>query len=322
MELTQHRYAIEHLLSNRIPRAAVEEEAGGVGRSSLAESGGLGLMELFPPREHLATGIIAISINGLGKGDEMLQHQRSPIRSAGLSQSITTAASASSAASSHRSREATVLADAVRRLNKRICLIDQLAAGEAVGAERGLASRLALPLVKVHSVGNCIAYAHLDVGGKDAANQLAAFGVLLVQLFEEAEPPPQPEVEAESEEEGLTCRLQIGLHIGPTICGVVEGPQFLLLHETLDFALRLATTVPPNPIDRSILLASTDFIGRRGVQSLSGAQAVGLNAGSEVFLWANESSQIPRLINAMRPVLNATIQPPVVRNRVSCTDYF
>ena len=106
---------------------------------------------------------------------------------------------------------------------------------------------------------------------------------------------------------------------------MVEGPQFLLLHETLDFALRLANTFPATPIDRSILLISTDFVNHRGAQSLTGLQAIGLNGGgtsNEVFLWANESQQIQRLVTAMRPVLSAAIQPPVVRNRVSCVTFF
>lgn len=104
----------------------------------------------------------------------MLQHQRSPIRTAGLSQSITTtattASSSNSVSASHRSREATVIADAVRRLNRRMCLIDQMACGGAneedqeliessVGRVIESISRPSLPLVKVNSVGNCVAYA-------------------------------------------------------------------------------------------------------------------------------------------------------------------
>lgn len=114
-----------------------------------------------------------------------------------------------------------------------------------------------------------------------------------------------------------------GLHIGGTVSGVVDGPQFLLLHETLDFALRLANATPPAPMDRSLLLASTDFVARRGTESLVGAQPIGVNGGgcsanaSDVFLWAADIQHVPRLIAIMRPVLSTIIQPPVFRNRVS-----
>ena len=102
----------------------------------------------------------------------MLLHQRSPIRSAGLSQSVTTTASSSTTAS-HRSREATVVADAVRRLNKRMCLIDQVVCEDCdtdtmdTIVSRALESTTfpSLPLVKVHSVGNCVAYALLEAVG-------------------------------------------------------------------------------------------------------------------------------------------------------------
>ena len=101
--------------------------------------------------------------------------------------------------------------------------------------------------------------------------------------------------------------------------GVLEGPQFVLLHETLEFVLRLATATPPSPLDRSMIVASSEFIGRRGGESMPGFQPIGVNGGgvNDVFLWTNEIAQIPRLAASMRPVLSASIQPPVVRIRVS-----
>lgn len=191
MDLTGRRFALEHLLDNQIPRAHLPTEPS----NTLAESCTYpsSLSDMFPPREHLATGVIAISIYGIGtggcalcyllkvlssrvfntliagKGDDMLQYQRSPIRSVALSQSITTTATASSSTASRRSREATVIADAVRRLNRRICLIDQMACGGDVEIMGNAVNRIVkslskppLPLVKVHSVGNCVAYALLD----------------------------------------------------------------------------------------------------------------------------------------------------------------
>lgn len=112
----------------------------------------------------------------------------------------------------------------------------------------------------------------------------------------------------------------VGLHVGATVSGVVDGPQFLLLHETLDCALRLANSSPPSPVDKSIVVASSDFVAHRGGDCLVGLQAIGLNSsngGTDAFLWCSEVQQIPRLSTAMRPVLSAAIQPPIVRNRVS-----
>lgn len=331
VDLIGRRFALEHLLDNQIPRAHLPTEP----TNTLAESCTYpsSLSDMFPPREHLATAVIAVAIHGTGKGDDMLQYQRSPIRSAALSQSITTTATASSSSSStasRRSREATVIADAVRRLNRRICLIDQMACGgdaemmgNAVNRIIKSLSKPSLPLVKVHSVGNCVAYALLDADSKDSPSQLGLFAAFLIQLFEELESQclQKSSEEFRSGDEALACRLQIGLHIGATVSGVVDGPQFLLLHETLDFALRLANATPPAPIDRSLLLASADFTARWGTESLVGAQPIGVNGGggstsaSDVFLWSTEIQHIPHLIAAMRPVLSTAIQPPVFRNR-------
>uniref|UniRef100_A0A0R3WA41 Guanylate cyclase domain-containing protein n=1 Tax=Taenia asiatica TaxID=60517 RepID=A0A0R3WA41_TAEAS len=328
VDLTGRRFALEHLLDNQIPRAHLPTEPS----NTLAESCTYpsSLSDLFPPREHLATGVIAIAIYGIGKGDDMLQYQRSPIRSVALSQSITTTATASSSTASRRSREATVIADAVRRLNRRICLIDQMACGgdaetmgNAVNRIVKSLSKPSLPLVKVHSVGNCVAYALLDADSKDSSSQLGVFAVFLIQLFEELERQclQKSGEEFRSGDEALACRLQIGLHIGATVSGVVDGPQFLLFHETLDFALRLANATPPAPMDRSLLLASTDFATRRGTESLVGAQPISVNGGggsasaSDVFVWTADIQHIPRLIAVMRPVLSTVIQPPVFRNR-------
>ncbi|KAL5105698.1 Ca 2 calmodulin-responsive adenylate cyclase [Taenia crassiceps] len=325
VDLTGRRFALEHLLDNQIPRAHLPTEPS----NTLAESCTYpsSLSDLFPPREHLATGVIAITIYGIGKGDDMLQYQRSPIRSVALSQSITTTATASSSTASRRSREATVIADAVRRLNRRICLIDQMACGDdtetlgnAVNRIVKLLSKPSLPLVKVHSVGNCVAYALLDA---DSSPQLGLFAAFLIHLFEELERLclQKSGEDFRSGDEALACRLQIGLHIGATVSGVVDGPQFLLLHETLDFALRLANATPPVPMDRSLLLASTDFVARRGTESLVGAQPIGVNGGGgnantgDVFLWTADIQHVSRLIAVMRPVLSTVIQPPVFRNR-------
>lgn len=86
--------------------------------------------------------------------------------------SAATALSSSSCSftTTHRSREAAVIADAVRRLNRRICLIDQVATGGASEVTDSALERAleclptppSLPLVKVYSVGNCVAYALLE----------------------------------------------------------------------------------------------------------------------------------------------------------------
>ncbi|KAM7533941.1 hypothetical protein Aperf_G00000106920 [Anoplocephala perfoliata] len=332
VDLTRRRFALEHLLDNRIPRSYMQTEPA----NALAESTSYptSLSDLFPPKENLATAIIAISIHGIGKGDDMLQHQRSPIRSAALSQSITTtattASSSNSAPASHRSREATVIADAVRRLNRRICLLDQMACGgvseegqELIDSsvERVVESiaRPSLPLVKVHSVGNCVAYALIDAETTGSLSQLGAFAAFLVQFFEELEHQYLQKVgEEQRNDEAFVCRLQIGLHVGTTVSGVVDGPQFLLLHETLDYVLRLANSSPPSPVDKSIVVVSSDFVAHRGGDCLTGLQAIGVNGstgGNDVFLWCSEAQHISRLSTAMRPVLSAAIQPPVVRNR-------
>nr|CDS30790.2 adenylate cyclase [Hymenolepis microstoma] len=337
VELTRCRFALEHLLENRIPRTYMQTEPNRTLSESNTDS--TNLSDLFPPKENLATAVIAITIHGIGKGDEMLQHQRSPIRTAGLSQSITTtattASSSNSVSASHRSREATVLADAVRRLNRRICLIDQMACGgtseenpELIDSslERVIKSisRPSLPLVKVNSVGNCVAYALMETEAKDSLSKLGAFAAFLIRLFEELESHylQKSGEEQRNVDETFVCRLQIGLHVGATVSGVVDGPQFLLLHETLDFALRLATSSPPSLVDKSIIIASSDFIARRGGERLIGLQAIGVNGSSgenDAFLWCSDVQHISRLSSAMRPVLSAAIQPPVVRNRTKKT---
>ncbi len=71
---------------------------------------------------------------------------------------------------SHRSKQATVVADCVRRLNRLICAIDRLAAGEIATGDKAIDYALKkipiaptrLPLVKVYSVGNTVAYASLE----------------------------------------------------------------------------------------------------------------------------------------------------------------
>ncbi|KAM3176377.1 hypothetical protein ACTXT7_006646 [Hymenolepis weldensis] len=224
VELTRCRFALEHLLENRIPRAYMQMEWS----NALAESttDPTHLCDLFPPKENLATAVIAITIHGISKGDEMLQHQRSPIRTAGLSQSITTtattASSSNSVSASHRSREATVIADAVRRLNRRMCLIDQMACGGAneegqelieSSVERVIESisRPSLPLVKVNSVGNCVAYALMGTETKDALSKLGAFAAFLIRLFEELENHylQKSGEEQRNADEAFVCRLQI-----------------------------------------------------------------------------------------------------------------
>ncbi|VDN98826.1 unnamed protein product [Rodentolepis nana] len=333
VELTRCRFALENLLENRIPRTYMQMEPNRTLSESTADSANLS--DLFPPKENLATAVIAITIHGIGKGDEMLQHQRSPIRTAGLSQSITTtattASSSNSVSASHRSREATVIADAVRRLNRRICLVDQMAYGgdseenpELIDSsvERIIKSisRPSLPLIKVYSVGNCIAYALMETEAKDSLSKLGAFTAFLIRLFEELESHylQKSGEEQRNAYETFACRLQIGLHVGATVSGVVDGPQFLLLHETLEFALRLATSSPPSLIDKSIIIASSDFVAHRGGERLIGLQAIGVNGSSgenDAFLWCSDAQHISRLSSVMRPVLSSAIQPPIVRNR-------
>lgn len=79
-----------------------------------------------------------------------------------------TSSSVSASTSSHRCKQATVLADSVRRLNRLICAIDRLALGELSSGDavidyaiRKLSLPLHPPLVKVYSVGNTVAYAFL-----------------------------------------------------------------------------------------------------------------------------------------------------------------
>lgn len=63
--MTRRRFALERLLENRIPRAYMHMEPG----NTLTESstGSLNLSDLFPPKENLATAVLAVAIHGIGE---------------------------------------------------------------------------------------------------------------------------------------------------------------------------------------------------------------------------------------------------------------
>ncbi|VDL98112.1 unnamed protein product [Schistocephalus solidus] len=241
---------------------------------------------------------------------------------------------------SNRSREATVVADCVRRLNKLICLIDDLAScgfpqtyhsGDrliddtlkalekdsefmstfsdhgfptllkvyCVGPTLVFASGLCPP----HSEGNCTEGDHLV--------HLAYFAQLLKRVFDE--------LRSQAKRSDDLYYVEIGLHVGPTIMGIVgqARPKLVVVEETLRYALCLAsqqqsttddgsTLYEGLSIERSMILASTRFVSALSKSHLadplpvSAARRIELDGDCGLYVWPSEVCELERFGSFMR----------------------
>ncbi|VDD82735.1 unnamed protein product [Mesocestoides corti] len=325
-EVSKSRFALARLLENCVPRSHLLELLDAQSGSGSHQSS-----SCFHPQEHPRTGVIAVSVHGTSKGDELLDLQRSTARTTPMSVSSsvhdrrsTSAMTSSTLTASHRSRQATVVADCVRKLNRLICVVDRLAAGEISTGDKTVDNALKklppastrLPLTKIYSVGNTVAYAFFDGDATDSVPQLGLFAQFLIQLFDEFN---RQTLLHTSADENLSCRVEIGLHCGSSVTGIVDGPRFLVLHEILDYALQLASccsTTTTN--DRSlpaVVCASSEFVSRMGTSAadiLLGMLPVGTDGS--VFVWCPDSQKTAQLASSfVSPPPRHTV--PSVRKR-------
>ncbi|KAL7055059.1 hypothetical protein AAHC03_024369 [Spirometra sp. Aus1] len=246
---------------------------------------------------------------------------------------------------SHRSREATVVADCVRRLNKLICLIDDLAIGGFPRAYNSgdsliddtvrtlekdakfmstFANRDFPTLLKVYCVGPTLVFAnglcppHSEGNGKsgDHLVQLAYFAQLIRRIFDE--------LRSQAKRSDDFYSVEIGLHVGPTIMGIVgqTRPKLVVLEETLGYALRLIShqqsTAPTTgdastlhkslSTDQSVIIASTRFVSDLTKSHLadplpvSAGCRIELDGDRGIYVWPAEVSELEQFGSFVRRI--------------------